>query len=215
MYTLVLLALLGTGDPTPKALDLGNASLAGGPDSEMSMVYRKGFLFVSVDVLDLKIRFGPHATQQFRSLLGGRDEVSPKPEQQIVSTALSADNVLIEIRFLRDIGLDRFIQEARRSTKRAHDAGLIDASEMKRVDENLPKWYAPLRGRDIRKGDRMYYRIQHQSMRTVFLGVDGKTYVDQTDRGEAPGRTVLAGYLAPGSDFRSDLIESLHRGAGR
>lgn len=211
MYTLVLLALLLIGDPAPASLNLDASSLADGPYSEMSMVYRKGFLFISVDVLDLKIRFGPDATRQFQSLLEGRDEVSSKLEQKIVSTALSADNVLVEVRFLRDIDLQRFIQEARQSTKRAYDAGMIDESELKRVEQNLPKWYASLRGRNIRENDRMFYRIQHRSMRTVFLGVDGKLYVDQVDQGESPGRTMLAGYLAPGSGFRSELIESLAR----
>ncbi len=211
MYTLVLLALLLIGDPAPASLNLDASSLADGPYSEMSMVYQKGILFISVDVLDLEIRFGPDATRQFQSVLEGRDEVSSKLEQKIVSAAFSADNVLVEIQFLRDIDLQRFIQEARRNTKRAYDAGMIDESELKRVDQNLPEWYASLRGRNIRENDRMFYRIQHQSMRTVFLGVDGKVYVDQVDQGESAGRTMLAGYLAPGSGFRSELIESLAR----
>ncbi len=183
-------------------------SLATGPFARMSTLYEKSFLFFSVDVLTLEIRFGSEVAEKVKSLLQNGDEPSQFADS-IADTAIHAEDAFVHIRFLRNISLKRFIEEARQSTKLVRDAGIIDNPSYEQISENLPIWYAPLANRGIREGDEMFYRIRGKSLRTVYRGVDEAIYVDQEDQGGVGPLAVLGGYFVAKSEFRKGLLQSL------
>ncbi len=186
--------------------DLG--SLATGPFSRMSTVYEKGFLFFSVEVMSLDVRFGSEVAEKMKSLVQNGDEPSEIADS-IADTAIHAQDVLVSVHFLRDISLNRFVQEARESTKLVLEAGVIDNPGYEHISKNLPVWYASLAKRGIREGDEMFYRIRGESLRLVYRGVDGTIYVDQEDKGRLFPLSVLGCYFVEKSKFRKGLIQSL------
>ncbi len=203
----VLIVLLVSLMAAPLPLfDLG--SLATGPFARMSTLYEKSFLFFSIDVLSLEVRFGSEVAEKVKSLVQNGDEPS-KFADSIADTAIHAQDAFVHIRFLRDISLNRFIQEARESTKLVREAGIIDNPSYKHISKNLPIWYASLADRGISKGDEMFYRIRGESLRAVYRGVDGTIYVDQEDTGKLFPLAVLGGYFVEKSKFRKGLLQSL------
>jgi len=183
-------------------------SLATGPFASMSTLYEKSFLFFSIDVLSLEVRFGSEVAEKLKSLVQDGDEPSQFADS-IADTAIHAQDAFVHIRFLRDIRLDRFIQEARESTKLVRKAGIIDKPSYEHISKNLPIWYASLANRGIREGDEMFYRIRGESLRAVFRGVDGTIYVDQEDKGRLFPLSVLGSYFVEKSKFRKGLLQSL------
>jgi len=183
-------------------------SLATGPFARMSTLYEKRFLFFSIDVLSLEIRFGSEVAEKVKSLVQSGEEPSEIADS-IADTAMHAQDAFVQIRFLRDISLKRFIQEARQSTKLVREAGVIDDPTYEHISENLPIWYASLAKRGIKEGDEMFYRIRGESLRTVYRGVDEAIYVDQEDRGRVASLAVLGGYFVAKSEFRKGLLQSL------
>ncbi len=203
----VLIVLLVSLLAAPRPLfDL--ASLATGPFARMSTLYEKSFLFFNIDVLSLEIRFGNEVAEKVKSLVQDGDEPSQFADS-IADTAIHAQDAFVHIRFLRDIRLNRFIQEARESTKLVREAGLIDHPSYEHISKNLPIWYASLAKRGIREGDEMFYRIRGESLRAVYRGVDGTIYVDQEDKGRVFPLAVLGGYFVEKSKFRKGLLQSL------
>ena len=186
--------------------DLG--SLDTGPFARMSTLYEKSFLFLKVDVLNVEVRFGSEVAEKVKSFVQSGDEPS-KFADSIADTAIHAQDAFVHIRFLRNIRLKRFIQEARESTKLVREAGIIDNPSYEHISNNLPVWYGSLAKRGIREGDEMFYRIRGESLRAVFRGVDGTIYVDLEDKGSLFSLAVLGGYFVEKSKFRKGLLQSL------
>lgn len=186
--------------------DLG--SLDTGPFARMSTLYEKSFLFLKVDVLNVEVRFGSEVAEKVKSFVQSGDEPSDFADS-IADTAIHAQDAFVHIRFLRNIRLKRFIQEARESTKLVREAGIIDNPSYEHISNNLPIWYGSLAKRGIREGDEMFYRIRGESLRAVFRGVDGTIYVDLEDKGSLFSLAVLGGYFVEKSKFRKGLLQSL------
>lgn len=213
MTARLVLACILAAAPLPISHAGGSAGLPvdelhSAAPAHMSMTYEKGFLFVQVDVLDLDIRLGQESGEVIREL-ASRRKIDSAIADSIATLAIGSRDALITITFLRNIGLDRFISEARKTTRRVWERGIIDKEEYDRVDRDLPSWYRSLEERGIRKGDRMFYRIQDDRLHTVFQDEAGHLFVDQVDEGSGPRRSVLGGYFVDGSDFRDPLIRSL------
>ncbi len=174
----------------------------------MSTLYEKSFLFLKVDVLNVEVRFGSEVAEKVKSFVQSGDEPS-KFADSIADTAIHAQDAFVHIRFLRNIRLKRFIQEARESTKLVREAGIIDNPSYEHISNNLPIWYGSLAKRGIREGDEMFYRIRGDSLRAVFRGVDGTIYVDLEDKGSLFSLAVLGGYFVEKSKFRKGLLQAL------
>jgi hypothetical protein len=78
-----------------------------------------------------------------------------------------------------------------------------------RVRDGLARWFAPLKKRGIREGDRFAYRGRPAGLYTLVVDHEGEKLLDLTQEGSEPKRTMLASYFAPGSDFREPLVRSL------
>ena len=161
-----------------------------------------------VDVAWLEMWFTPEVDRHIQALAGG----GPKANADSIATvATHATDVLARLHFERNVSLGQFLDGLQGSARKARDAGIISGAAYDDIITSSPGWYAFLDERGIRDGDEMLYRIQGDTLRTVYRAVDGQVLLDQRDVGPERGLSVLGGYLAPGSDFRRGLIESALR----
>ncbi len=180
--------------------------LGQGRYAQLSVFLEKTIL--EVDVLSLEIRVDQATADTLRKLVRGNKH-SDALERRVVSAILQTKSAYAGLKFLRSFSRDDFIEGVRAETRRAHEAKLVDRAEYKRVYDNMPKWFAFLGDRGIRSGDWLYNRGDPEGMRTVFIDEGGRQRMDVTVAGQAPIRTLLASYLAPGGDLRGPLVRSL------
>lgn len=200
----LLLVVSAQGPATAPDLDVN--ALASGPYSRMHMRLEKTIF--SVDVLRIEMRFDRQTQQQLQRLASGR-RFSDSLIAPIAEAAISADQVLVDLAFERHVSLERWVEGVRESLEMARRAGLIPEETRRDISANLPRWFQAVATRGFEKGDRILYRGYPDRMRTVLVSNQGAILVDQTDRGASPRRALLAGYFAPGTDFRTPLVQSL------
>lgn len=200
---LVASPLLGQSVPW---VSIDTTDLGTGPAARMHMLLERTIF--RVDILTLDIRFGPAATDRIERLLAGTVD-SGALADSVAAAALAADDVLARLEFQRNVGLERFLDGIRDNLRRATRAGIVTPADFRSISSDLPGWYAFLNERGIRSGDRMLQRVRGDTLRTVYVGADGETLLDQVDVGPERRLAVLGGYFAPGSDFREGLVESV------
>jgi hypothetical protein len=196
-------ASLLAADPLPS---LGAKDLAQGPFSSMHMLLEKTFL--NVDVLTIDVRVAKSAQDRFAELAKGKT-YSPELERQLADVVINTDRAIVQLRFVRDVPLEKWMDAAIENIKQARTAGLITSKLQQRVSDSIPKWFAPVKERGFLKGDRVFYEVRPGALRTVVVTADGKVPVDQVSREAEVPRVVLASYFAPESEFRAPLLKSL------
>jgi len=167
-----------------------------------------------VDVLDLALRVAPAAADRLAEIRGTESRYESRLEDRVADAVREAGEAVAEIVFLRDVRLDQFLGGVDDDMSRAEHAGWIDRETYERVRVGLPRWFAGLRDRGLRRGDRLLYRIRGDTLRTVYVTREGDVAVDQVDVGRQNVLTLLGGYLAPGASMRRGLVRSLWRDAG-
>lgn len=180
--------------------------LARGRYAEMSTLLEKTIF--QVDAASVRVRFDTTTAKRLGQLITGRER-DEALEDSLATAALAATDVWGMLEFHRGISLGQFLGGARDDMQRAVAAEIITRPEFELVSNGLPVWYSFLERRKIRRGDRMYYRIRGDSLRTVFVGVDSVVWLDQTDVGPERRRTLLGSWFASGSSFRKGLLRSL------
>ncbi len=196
-----------TATASPTAVPaMDTTSLASGPYSEMSALLEKTIF--KVDVLTLRIRVGRSAAARLDRVLRGR-RYSDALADSVAEIMVSANDAWARIVFERGVRLGQFLDGVLGNVRKAWKAGLIEAADYERMSAMLPVWFGFLEDRRIREGDRLLYRIRQESLRTIYIGVEGAVLLDQTDLGASPPRILLGSYFAPGSDFRKALVRSL------
>jgi hypothetical protein len=161
-----------------------------------------------VDVLTLRVRYDSNTAQSVRRL--NRRSMSEKAfEDSVALAVIGSEDLLAEIVFLREISLDQFLDGIDEDMAMAARAGFLSDSVHRAVMAGLPASFAFLRERRIRKGDRISYRLHGNTLRTAYRDATGTVLLDQVDRGRERRMSVIATFLAPGSSFRSGLLESL------
>lgn len=198
--------LLGqTGEPAPPVDTTG---LAEDPWATMEMLYERTIF--NVDIFRLYLTFGTETTDRLRDMAAGR-EYSDALADSLADAALRSRNVLVRTRFLRDVGLDQFLDGLRDNLRNARKQGLLTLEEEETIIRESTEQYAPLADRGIREGETMWYRIRGDSLHVAFQTRDGSVPVEERPVGPERRLAVMAGYLAPGSDFREKLVRSLFR----
>jgi hypothetical protein len=172
----------------------------------MRMTLQKTILKINVATLD--VRFDKTAQGRFAQLARGKP-YSGALAQQLAEVAIGAGHAVVQMRFMRDVSLDRWMGVVRENLDQARAAGLITAEIVQKVSQGLPQWFGALRERGYKKGDRLLYAVAPDSLRTVVVAADGPVLVDRMDRELGTRKVVLASYFAPGSDFRELLLRSL------
>lgn len=167
-----------------------------------------------VDVLTLTVRFEGPVAERLRAAVEGADPDSPAADSaaRIAADATRAD---AHLDFVRDVPVDAFLDGIRANARSAAEAGMIARDTYEEIDRSLPSWYAFLSDRGVKEGDRMSYRIRGDTLEVRYRTAGGERLLDRTDVGVEHRRSVLAGYFAPGSEFREGLLRSLFRRAER
>ncbi|HTV21862.1 MAG TPA: hypothetical protein VMG12_24400, partial [Polyangiaceae bacterium] len=192
--------------PAADVPSLESPSLARGAFSSMRMLLEKTFL--KIDVATIDVRVGKRTQAELARLGTGR-QYSPAVEPEMAKAVLQADSALIQLAFLRDVPLGRWIDGVRESLASAGRAKWVDAALQRRVSDGLPVWFKAIEADGFHEGDRILYEIRPGSLRTLVVTRAGQVLVDRVDKGGDIPRVVLASYFAPGTDYRSLLLESL------
>lgn len=185
---------------------LDDGSLASGKYSSMRMLLEKTMLKVDVALIDMRV---DKATQEkFTKEAAGKGYDSAL-EGKLAGIAMGADNAVIQLKFVRDVSLNQWIDGVRESLDKAKSAGLITGTLAKQVSEGLPQWFKAQESRGFKTGDRILYRVGPDFLRTVTVTSGGNVIVDRTDQGVEKANMVLATYFAPGTDYRELMLRSL------
>lgn len=199
----LLLGLLLSGSPCSAQITADTAGL-GGSFGTMHMLLEKTFL--KVDVLDLEIRVDSMTAAEIQRIAVQDGDGTAGA---IASAIIDAREVWARLAFRRGVGVDRLIEEIRKSMHKAVENGDLDAGGFESIAASLPAWYAPLAERGIRDGDAQYYRIRGDTLHTVFVGMDGEQFIDETATSPTNRRALLASWFTRDSDFRDRLLRSL------
>jgi hypothetical protein len=169
------------------------------------MTYERTFL--GIDVANVDVVFDTATRDRIERLAEGQ-QYSDELAEQIAHTALDAQDVSVQVRFLRSASLQQFLDAARKNLERARDARYISQATFATAWANVQRDFAPLARRGFKKGDRLLYRVQPGSLHTIVQASDG-VLLDVTSPGAEPRRALIASYYAPHSDFRGGLIKSM------
>jgi hypothetical protein len=180
--------------------------LSSGPFSRMRMLLEKTLLKVDVAVIEVVV---DKTTQGKLASAAAGKAFSPALEAELAKIVLSADEAIVQMKFVRDVSFGQWIDGVRESLDHALAAGLVSAALKKQVSDGMPIWFKAAEPRGFKTGDRVIYRIKQNSLRSMIVQNDGKVVVDRTDEGADKGDMTLASYFAPGSDYRTLLLQSL------
>ena len=206
-HWIVALAVLSFGLPNAASGQDGTCEQGVAP-VDLEMLLEKTIF--NVDVLTLSVSLGgPHA-DSLRSI-DTTEDPTRQMEDSVAVMATRSTCANSELEFLRNVSLDQFIDAIRKSSRAAHEAGFIASDTYDLIDRSLRGWYAFLDDRGVRDGDRMSYRIRGDTLGILYRAGDGEILLDQTEIDAARRQSVLAGYFAPGSDFRDGLMKSFFR----
>ncbi|HLK91209.1 MAG TPA: hypothetical protein VKZ18_15025 [Polyangia bacterium] len=185
---------------------LDSPELAQGPYSAMHMLLQKTVL--KINVANIDVRFDKPTQSKLAEL--ARDKPYSYPlDAQLAAAAIGAPRAVVQMQFVRDIPLNRWIGVVRDNLELAREAGLIGRDIEQKVSSGIPQWFAPLADRGYKKGDRLLYAVTPDTLRTVVLSEGGQLLLDLTEREAGSRKVVLASYFAPKSDTRESLIRSL------
>jgi hypothetical protein len=185
---------------------LNSKELGEGTYSLAHMLLEKTIL--KVDVLTLDVRFSKQTQSKVVEIANGKP-YSAELAKQVAPLAIGADRAVVQMKFVRDVGLDKWMDVLRENIAQARKANLISAALEKKVSDNLPRTFAALNDRGYEKGDRLLYEVRPDSLRSVVVAADGKVLVDQITREGDVARVVMAAFFAPESEFRTPLLRSL------
>jgi hypothetical protein len=194
-------ALAGAPLPATEGGDLGT-----GPYAAMHMLLQKTVLNINVATID--VRFDKGTQGRFAQIATGK-AYSPDLGHQLALAALDAKHAVVEMKFKRDIPLNRWIGVVKDNLEQARKAGLITKDVEQRVGGSLADWFGALKDRGYEKDDRLIYAVMPDSVRSVVVSKGGQVYVDRVDPGHEGRRVVLGSYFATGSEFREPLLKSM------
>jgi hypothetical protein len=185
---------------------LDSPELGHGPFSSMHMLLQKTLLKINVANIDLRF---DKATQSKLAALASGKAYSYELDYQLARVAIAAPHAVVQMQFVRDIPLNRWIGVVRDNMELAREAGLIGRDLEQKVSDGIPQWFAPLADRGYKKGDRLLYEITPSSFRTAVVSEGGQVLLDMGEHEAGSRRVVLSSYFAPKSDTREPLIRSL------
>ena len=180
--------------------------LAQGRFAAMHMLLQKTIL--NINVLDLDVRLDKAAQGKLAGLAQGKT-YSEGLAPQLGQAVMAASHALIQMQFKRDVPLKRWIGVVRDNLEEARKASLISPAVEKRIGDGLPEWFVALKDRGYEKGDRLFYVVAPEGLRTVVATAGGQVLLERFDKEKDARDVVLATYFAPGSEFREPLLRSL------
>jgi hypothetical protein len=184
---------------------IDTSGLGSGRYATMEMLFERTFL--RVDVMRLTLRFDPPTEEALQTLIEGQNGAATA--DAVANIALESTDVMVRGVFLRNVSLSQFLDGLLTNLKNARKAGLVTEEEYRKVEDDVNVQYEPLRERGLHNGDTMWYRVSGDSLHVVVEASDGEILIESRAVGPERRRSVLGGYLAPGSEFRGGLIGSV------
>ena len=185
--TAVLLApALMAGGALPS---LDAPELAQGPYSSMHMLLQKTVLKIDVATVDVRV---DRPTQAHFAELARGQQYSYPLDAQLASAAIAAPHAVVQMQFVRDVPLNRWIGVVRDNLELAREAGLITRDIEQKVSNAIPQWFAPLAERGYQKNDRLIYSVTPDTLRTVVVSAGGQPLLDLSDHEAGARRVVMA-----------------------
>jgi len=185
---------------------LDSPELGQGPFSSMHMLLQKTVLKINIANIDVRV---DKPTQGKLAGLAAGKAYSYELDDQLARAAIAAPHAVVQMQFVRDIPLNRWIGVVRDNMELAREAGLFGRDLEQKVSNGIPQWFAPLAERGYQKNDRLIYSITPDTLRTVVVSAAGQLLLDLSDHEAGARRVVMASYFAPKSDTREPLIRSL------
>lgn len=191
----------------PAAADLlahWSAGLGQTPAATMGFLFE--VTFMKIDVADVEVRLTDPDAAALQALVaeGKRTDDRRRRAAAILHTA---DPIAYGMTFKRDSDQDRFFKGMLGNMARAVEAGELTADEYAGVEEHYRRLMAPHAERGTLKGDRLLYRLEGDTLRLLYLGVDGEVLVDQQLDDGIWQRAVRASYTGEQSKLRDKLAE--------
>ena len=153
----------------------------------MHMLLQKTVLKINVATVDVRVDRPTQA--RFAELARGQPYSYPL-DAQLASAAIAAPRAVVQMQFVRDVPLNRWIGVVRDNLELAREAGLIARDIEQKVSNGIPQWFAPLADRGYQKGDRLIYAVTPDTLRTVVVSAGGQVLLDLSER-EAGARRVV------------------------
>jgi hypothetical protein len=163
---------------------------------------------LKINVADIDVRVDKPTQVKLAQAAAGQP-YSEALDYRLAPIAIAAPRAVVQMQFVRDVPLNRWMGVVRDNLEQARDAGLITKDVEHRVSEALPNWFAPLKDRGYEKGDRVVYSVTPEALRTVVVSAGGQVLLDMTEHDEGARKVVLSSYFAPKSDTREPLLRSL------
>jgi len=205
--------LLGPGTSRTEAAgalpSMSAPELGQGPFAAMHMLLQKTIL--KINVMNLDVRLDKAAQGKLASLGQGK-AYSDAMAGPLAQAVMGAGHALVQMEFKRDIPLKRWIGVVRDNLEEARKANLITAAMEKRIGDGLPEWFSSLKDRGYEKGDRLFYVVSPDSLRTVVASAAGQVVLERVDPGKEARDVILPTYFAPDGEFREPLLRSLFEG---
>jgi len=183
------------------------APLANDRYGHMHMKFEKTWL--KIDVANVDVWVDEATGDRLRELAAGQRH-SEQVAERIARTALQAEDLEVQVRFLRRASRKEFFDAARHNLARARDAGYISQDTFESAWRGVQSDFSALAQRGFKSGDRLFYRARPGSLQTIVMSGD-RVLLDVTSRDAGARRAMIASYFAPGSDFRKGLIKDLFR----
>ena len=212
LVTLFVLAVTATSlDPTTARSQitlLDEWSRGVGEGAFAKLAFKFEVTFMKIDVADIEARVAP-ATAAALSDLVQEGRLDKESRNEAANLLLAADTVAFRFVFLRDGGLDRFLDGTRQNLEAGRNAGLLSSWEYTTIWDGFQRTMVPLNERGALAGDQLLYRVEPGKVRIMYLGVDGDPLIDTFHAGDFWARGIKGSFFSSGSRFRDELIRSL------
>lgn len=171
----------------------------------MHTKYERTFLGIDVANIDVWV---DDATRDRLRQLTENQRYSDQLAERVAQVALAANDMTVQVQFLRGADLGEFLGAARKNLERARNAGYITPTTFANAWAGVQRDFAGMASRGFKKGDVLIYRAPPGSLETIVKAKD-RVLLDVTSRDEGSRRAMIASYFAPSSDFRKGLISDL------
>lgn len=166
---------------------------------------------LKVDVLKLHISLDSTTGHAVARLIEGQKRSSDL-EQALVAQYLQARQADVDLSFLMSISHHRFVESARKTTRRLARQGFISDDAAVLVGDGMAQRFAFLKGAGIQEGDRLYYTVRSDSVRTCFVSAIGDTLLNDVRIGPERRVALLGSYFAPKTNFHDGLLDLVFEG---
>jgi hypothetical protein len=172
------------------------------------LAFRFKATFLKIEVADIDARLAPQESAQLAALVA-EGKADKERIKQAAKTLLEADTIAFRFVFLREGGIDRFMNGTNKSLEAARKAKVISPDEYEVMWAEYQATFEVIDERGFLEGDQLIYRVENDAVRVIYLGIDGDVLVDTIHSDNGWARGIKGSFLADKVKFQKDLVGSL------